>query len=158
MRHLAELNIARLTAPLTDPRLADFVGALDRVNALADRSPGFVWRLAGEGGDATDIAWAADPRVIVNLSVWEDAPSLERFVFETVHRAVYARRAEWFEAMERHHFVMWWVEAGHRPGLAEAAARLARLETEGSSEHAFGWERVGTGLAGRARCGPVAAE
>ncbi|MEO0823610.1 MAG: DUF3291 domain-containing protein [Pseudomonadota bacterium] len=141
-RHLAELNIGRLRHPLEDPRSADFRNALDRVNGLAERMPGFVWRLVGEGNDATDIAWASDPKVIVNLSVWEDAETLERFVFDTVHRAFYARRAEWFDAMESHHFVMWWVPAGHRPSLAEAAERLARLDREGPSAEAFGWESL----------------
>ncbi len=157
--HLAQLNIGRVAAPLDDPRMAEFVGNLDRINALAERMPGFVWRLRGESGNATDIPWAGDPTIAVNLSVWESGEALERFTFATVHRAVYARRAEWFRALERHHLVLWRVPAGHRPSLEEAAERLAHLEAHGDTAHAFGWAGLpGARLWRAARCDRVAAE
>ena len=136
--HLAELNIGRTRYDLDDPRMADFVNRLDVVNALAERSKGFVWRLTGEAGET--VALENDPHVIVNLSVWETAEDLEHFVWNTVHRKVYGRRGEWFETMGKAHFVMWRIEEGLAPTVAEAMSRLEHLRRHGPSEHAFGWE------------------
>jgi hypothetical protein len=140
--HLAELNIARLKHPLDDPRVADFVNNLDRVNGIADKMPGFVWRLKDDGGNATAIRISDDPLTIVNLTVWESAQALETFVFRTVHSHFYKRRAEWFEVMEKPSVVMWWVAAGHRPDLEEAAARLQDMTDNGPSDRAFGWAQL----------------
>ena len=140
--HLAELNIARLKYTLDDVRVAPFVKALDLVNGIAERSEGFVWRLKDESGNATDIDAFDDPRVIVNMSVWRDAGSFESFVWKTVHKQFYARRAEWFSIMDKQHFVMWHVEEGHRPDLAEAKERLEALNKHGDSDHAFGWSHL----------------
>ncbi|MGL4236964.1 DUF3291 domain-containing protein [Tabrizicola sp.] len=139
--HLAELNVGRLVAPTDDPRVAEFMDALSRVNALAERMPGYVWRMTGGTGfSATDLAPSDDPQLIPNISVWESVETLEHFVWNTVHRAFYERRAEWFEVLGRMHFVMWWVPEGHRPTLEEALARLALLEANGDSDEAFGWK------------------
>jgi Domain of unknown function (DUF3291) len=133
--HIAQLNVARALAPLDSPQLADFVGQLDAINALADTSPGFVWRLVGDGGSATDIR-VADPSIIVNMSVWESPEHLFDFVYKTAHAKVMARRREWFERMQTFQ-VLFWVPAGHRPTLDEAFARLALLEERGPSPDAF---------------------
>jgi heme-degrading monooxygenase HmoA len=138
--HLAQLNVAHPRFPLDDPRMADFVDNLDRVNAVAERSPGFVWRLVGEGEDATDLRLSEDPEAIVNMSVWETAEQLEHFVWNTVHKQIYRRKGEWFSASGRPYFVMWPVAVGHRPDLAEAAERLEHFTRHGSSDRAFGWE------------------
>lgn len=140
--HLAELNIARLKYPLDDPRVAEFVDNLDRVNAVAERSEGFVWRLQDDSGDATDIRAFDDAMVIVNMSVWQAPEYLERFVWNTVHKQFYRKRAEWFALMEKQHFVMWWVDEGHRPALDEAKARLDDLDRHGDSDFAFGWSHL----------------
>jgi hypothetical protein len=140
--HLAELNIARLRYDINDPRVADFVNNLNRVNAAAERSPGFVWRLVADADTSLAMTPDADPMVIPNLSVWTDVSSLENFVFKTVHKRIYDRRAEWFEVMDRMHFVMWRVAAGHKPTLEEALARLEHLNANGASDHAFGWDHV----------------
>lgn len=140
--HLAQLNVARLLHPIDDPRIADFVGNLDRINAVADRSPGFVWRLQSGSGNATDIASPWGPHVIVNLSVWETPDALERFTWQTVHRAIYRRRAEWFAAMRSNHLAFWWVPEGHRPGVAEAKDRLDHLDAHGDTDEAFGWSHL----------------
>lgn len=143
--HLAELNIGRLGMPLDDPRVAPFVSALDAVNALADRSPGFVWRLVGAdmtSPGATRLPMPADEQSLVNMSVWEDGDALRHYVFNTVHRKVYERRHEWFEIMVEHHFVMWWVPAGSIPTLEDAAARLMDLRDNGPSDRAFGWAQL----------------
>ena len=137
--HLAELNIARLRYPKGDPRVAEFFENLDRVNATAERMPGFVWRLKDEGGNATDNAFNADPLVIANLSVWETPAALERYVFQTVHTAFYRQRALWFEPMAGPHMVFWWVEPGSRPTFAEGAERIGSLAVKGLSEHALCW-------------------
>lgn len=140
--HLAELNIARPLYDLDDPRIADFVDRLDAVNAIAERSPGFVWRLMEEAGNALSVQAFDDPRLIVNMSVWETPEHLEHFVWNTVHKQVYRRKAEWFKALAAHHFVMWRVEEGHVPTLAEAREKLEHLERRGDSDEAFGWAHL----------------
>ena len=140
--HLAELNIARLKYPFEDPRVAEFADNLDLVNGIAERSEGFVWRLKDDSGNATDIRAFDDPMVIVNMSVWRDAEHLERFVWNTVHKQFYRKRAEWFALMEKQHFVMWWIDEGHEPTLEEARARLDHLDVNGDSDFAFGWSHL----------------
>jgi hypothetical protein len=140
--HLAQLNVARALDDLDSPRLAGFMGALDRVNEVAERSPGFVWRLKDDAGNATDIKVSDDARFIVNLSVWETPSHLEQFVWNTVHARVYEKKANWFEKMATPHFVMWWVTIGHQPTTEEAMARLKQLSEQGPSEAAFGWESL----------------
>ena len=140
--HLAEVNIGRTRGAIDDPVMAEFKARLDAVNALAERSPGFVWRLTGDGDDATDVRIADDPMMAINLSVWETPAQLADFVWKTVHAKVYARKAEWFEAMSSAHFVMWWVPVGHEPSAEEALERLAHYNEHGPSEHAFGWAEL----------------
>jgi heme-degrading monooxygenase HmoA len=152
--HLAELNIARLRYERGDPRAAEFFGNLDRVNAIAERMPGFVWRLEDESGDATAFRLTDDPTLIANLSVWESAEAFEAFVWQTVHAKFYRKREEWFGRLSAPHLVMWWVEEANRPTLAEASERLARLSASGSTGFAFGWEGLpSVKLWTSARCG-----
>ena len=140
--HLAELNVGRLLAPTDDPRVAGFMEALDKVNGLGKRMPGFVWMMEGSGAPGTGNTEAkleGDAQFISNLTVWEDVASLEQFVWNTVHRTFFQRRAEWFEVLGKMHFVMWWLPAGHQPTLDEALERLEHLRKTGDSDHAFGW-------------------
>jgi hypothetical protein len=138
VRHLAQFNIARIKYPLDDPRMAEFVGNVARVNALANGIEGFVWRLADASGNAMNMQVYGDPRVLPNLTVWENVEALERFVWKTVHGRFYGRRAEWFEYIETP-LVLWHVPAGHRPPMAEGVERLEHLKAHGPSDHAFGW-------------------
>lgn len=140
--HLAELNVARALYDSDDPRIAGFTDNIDMVNAIADRSPGFVWRLQDESGAATDIPWSDDPRMLVNMSVWETPEDLEHFVRNTVHKKIYEQKDDWFPQMEMAHFVMWRVPAGHIPTLDEARARLDLLNKQGPTDDAFGWESL----------------
>ena len=140
--HLAELNIARLRYPFEDPRVTEFADNLDRVNGVAERSEGFVWRLRDDNGNAIDIRAFDDPMVIVNMSVWRGPEHLERFVWNTVHKQFYRKRAEWFALMEKQYFVMWWVDEGQEPTLQEARARLDHLDRHGDSDFAFGWSHL----------------
>ena len=133
---LAQLNVATLKAPLDSPELKDFVDNLDRINALAESSPGFVWRLVGEGNDATSLRPLGD-NVIVNMSVWRDVPALLTYVYNSAHTAIMKRRREWFTRMAEMHMVLWWVPVGHQPTPAEAVARLERLRQHGPSAEAF---------------------
>ncbi|MGH1425332.1 MAG: DUF3291 domain-containing protein [Pseudooceanicola sp.] len=140
--HLAELNIGRLLAPTDDPRVADFINALDRINGMGKRMPGFVWMMEGSGEPGTgntENAIGGDPQSVANLTVWEDVQTLESFVWNTVHRQFYERRQEWFEVLGKMHFVMWWVPEGHKPTLDEALGRLEHLRANGASDHAFDW-------------------
>ncbi len=142
--HLAELNIATALDDLMSPRLAEFMDALARVNALAERSEGFVWRLKDETGvDATSIRAGEDPRLIVNLSVWETPEALKRFVWRTVHSRFVARREAWFETPAEPTLVMWWTPKGAVPTVDEAMARLETLRAEGPTDRAFGWAEIG---------------
>jgi hypothetical protein len=138
---LAQLNLAAMRAPLGSPLLADFVANLDRINALADAAPGFVWRLQGDGGDATALRPFGD-NILVNMSVWKDAASLNDYVYKSEHVAIMRRRKEWFERMTEAYMVLWWVPAGHRPSLAEASARLTQLRTQGPSTEAFTFRQL----------------
>jgi heme-degrading monooxygenase HmoA len=135
--HLAQVNIARLRAPLDTPLLADFVAALTPINALADDSPGFVWRLQTENGDATTVRAFDDERILVNLSVWESLEALADFTYRSAHTAVMRRRREWFHPMQELYLALWWVPAGHQPSLDEARARLAHLDEHGATSAAF---------------------
>ncbi|MFK4147660.1 DUF3291 domain-containing protein [Streptomyces sp. NPDC004065] len=134
---LAQVNIARLKAPLDSPRLKDFVDALDPVNADADAADGFVWRLAGEGGNATDVPVFGDAWLIVNMSVWRDTDALTAFMYQGRHREMLSRRREFFERLEEAVTALWWVPAGHRPTVAEAEARLLHLRANGPTPYAF---------------------
>ena len=140
--HLAQLNIARPRGPLDGPVMAEFMANLDRINALGDASPGFVWRLQGEDGNATALEQPFGPDIIVNLTVWQDLDSLRAFVFRTEHVAFLRRRAEWFERLAGPPTVLWWVPAGHRPTLPEAKARLDLLTGSGPTAAAFTFARA----------------
>lgn len=135
--HLAQLNVARLLAPLDSPQLSGFVAGLEPINELADGSPGFVWRLQTDEGDATSIRAFDDDMLIVNMSVWESAEALAAFTYRSDHLAVMRRRREWFEGMAEAHLVLWWVPAGHVPDVEEAKERLDLLRRVGPSPEAF---------------------
>ncbi|HXS22054.1 MAG TPA: DUF3291 domain-containing protein [Steroidobacteraceae bacterium] len=138
---LAEINIATFRVAMTDPVNADFIANLDRVNALAECAPGFVWRLVGEGNNALDIQAFDNPNTAVNMSVWRDLDALANFVYRNEgHLEIMRRRREWFERMELH-LALWWVPAGHRPTIAEGKARLETLSRAGPSADAFLFNR-----------------
>jgi heme-degrading monooxygenase HmoA len=139
--HLAQLNIGRARYPLDDPRMAGFMNALDAINAIADRSPGFVWRMQGnDGAGATDIKYTDDPQEIANMSVWETAEALEHFVWNTAHKKIYNGKHNWFEPPKQAIFVMWPIEEGRIPTLEEALERLAHLCMHGSTDYAYAWD------------------
>jgi hypothetical protein len=155
--HLAQLNIGRIRHDIEDPRMADFTNNLARINGLAERTAGFVWRYIDDSGNSTSTRPYADPRIAINMSVWESIESLVRFVYQTVHKRFYGRREEWFEHFEGPYFVMWWVPAGHLPSVQEAIERLEHLKEHGPTEHAFGWDNAMSSaqLFKTARCGPA---
>lgn len=133
---LAQVNIGRLRAPIDHPMIKDFADNLDRINALAEASPGFVWRLTGEGNNATDLAPFEDPLIAINMSTWTDIPSLGAYVYRTAHVEIMRRRREWFEHMDTF-MALWWVPAGHRPTVEEAKEKLALIEAHGPTPAAF---------------------
>jgi hypothetical protein len=150
--HLAQLNIGRIRYEIEDPRMADFTDNLAMVNGLAERTPGFVWRYIDESGNSTSTRPYSDPRVAINLSVWENVEALERFVYQTIHKRFDGRRAEWFEHFEGPYFVMWWLPAGHRPSVEEAVDRLEHFKRHGPSDHAFDWQATSVQLWKTGRC------
>lgn len=135
--HLAQLNIGRMVAPTSAPEVAEFMAALDPINALADAAPGFVWRLQTPAGNATDIHEFDDPLLLLNLSVWASMESLRAFTYTTAHTAVLRRRREWFEKLGDAHLVLWWVPVGHIPTTGEAIERLELLRRDGPTPAAF---------------------
>lgn len=135
--HLAQVNIARMLAPLDDPLMAEFVARLDEVNALADESPGFVWRLQTEEGNTTDLRPFDDEHILVNMSVWASLEELKAYVYKNAHAQVMRQRRQWFEKFEGMYMALWWVKAGHKPTVAEAKRRLEYLSEHGPSAHAF---------------------
>jgi hypothetical protein len=136
--HLAQLNVGRLRAPIDDPLIAEFKAALDHINAVADRTPGFVWRLQTDEGNATALHPIDDDALVaINMSVWESTEALADYVYRSEHTAYLRRRREWFERYGRSFLVLWWVPAGHLPSIDEALARLGELEARGPTQHAF---------------------
>ena len=140
--HVAQVNIARMKGSLDSPVMEGFVARLEEINSLADHSPGFVWRLQTPEGDATYLRPYADDRVLINLSVWESIESLRRFVYGTAHAELLRGRREWFENFSGAYIALWWVPVGHTPGVDEAKARLAHLESEGPSKFAFTFKTI----------------
>lgn len=138
---LAQLNIATMKEPLEAPGMADFVANLDRINVLAESSPGFMWRLKGDGADATSLR-PLGPEVLVNLSVWADVASLSNHVFKSAHVAIVRRRKEWFTRMHEAYAVLWWVRKGHRPTVVEAIAKLDLLSAHGPTPDAFTFKKT----------------
>jgi hypothetical protein len=134
---LAQVNIALLREPLDSPLLADFVAALAPINALADASPGFVWRLVGDGGDSTAIRGFGDERIIVNMSTWASLDALADYVYKSAHAAVMRERRKWFAPAKEMYQALWWVPAGHRPTVQDAERRVARLRECGPTAFAF---------------------
>ncbi len=159
--YLAELNIGRLLAPTDDPRVAEFMNALDRVNGMGKCMPGIVWMMEGSGEPGADNTAAklnGDPQFVSNLTVWKNGAALENFVWTTVHRAFHDRRAEWFKVLGKMHFVMWWVRVGQRPSLDEALEKLASKDAHGETDHAFGWSYLKDAQAWKTHgCAQVAA-
>jgi hypothetical protein len=135
--HLAQVNIGRARGAPADPVMAEFMARLPELNALAERSPGFVWRLQTEDGDATAVRPYADERILINMSVWANLEALRTFVFRSDHAAIMRRRREWFERFEGIYVALWWVPAGHRPSVDEAVSRIAHLQVNGPTPHSF---------------------
>lgn len=138
MYHLAQVNIARLIYPIDSPELHGFTSRLDAVNALAEAAPGFIWRLVGDGNDATGLRPFPDPDMIINMSVWQDVQSLFDFTYRNAdHAGVMRGRRAWFHKPEGPHLVLWWVPAGTLPSLSDARDRLAYLAQHGPTPEAF---------------------
>ncbi|MEP7056006.1 MAG: DUF3291 domain-containing protein, partial [Actinomycetota bacterium] len=136
---LAQVNIGILRAPLDSPQIADFVANLEPVNALAEKAPGFVWRLIGDGDDATSVHGFEDegPGLIINMSVWTSIEALSDFAFNGEHLAIMRRRREFFEKMDRAYAALWWVPAGTRPTVHDAESKVAHVRTDGPTPAAF---------------------
>ena len=139
--HLAQVNIARMLAPLTNPLMVDFVAQLQKINAIADTSPGFVWRLQSEDGDATSIRGFDDDLILVNLTVWESIKALSDYVYRSQHGAVMRDRHRWFEKSNQPTSALWWIIAGHIPTIESAKERLEHLRHHGSTPHAFSFAK-----------------
>jgi hypothetical protein len=136
--HLAQVNVARMIAPLDSPLMADFVEQIPAVNAMADASPGFVWRLATAEGDATAVRAYGDARILFNLSLWESPEGLKEFTYRSGHSGPFRDRARWFEPPAQPHMALWWVPAGHLPSVEEAVDRLEFRRVHGDTAAAFG--------------------
>jgi hypothetical protein len=134
---LAQLNIGIIRGPIDSPVMAEFVANLERINAIAEASPGFVWRLQTEDGNATAIRPFENENMLVNMSVWSDAEALRKFVYRSAHADILRRRREWFDKMSEAFMVLWWVPRGHRPSVTEAIARLEALRAKGAHAEAF---------------------
>ena len=141
--HLAQVNIGRAKGEMDDPVMHGFVSRLDEINALAEATPGFVWRLTGDGNDATSLRpYPDDHLILVNLSVWETPEALRGYVYKSAHTEVMRGRKAWFERMQEMYYAMWWIPAGHIPTVAEAKARLDHLRAHGESAEAFTFAKV----------------
>ncbi len=142
MVHLAQMNVARMKGTLDSPVMATFVAQVDALNALADRSPGFVWRFTSYDGGAALALPYDDPMLLVNFSVWESVEALKDYAYKSVHVEAFRRRHEWFEHFDGAYSALWWIPAGHIPTIEEAKERLAHLQQHGPSAYAFGFKSV----------------
>jgi len=140
--HLAQMNVVTALYDLTDPRMADLMNNLDRINALAEAAPGFVWRLTGDGNNATDLRTSDNPRFIVNMSVWATVEALFDYVYRSDHRGVMVRRREWFEKPAGPYQVLWWVAEDCPPTVEEGLARLRHLTEHGPTPYAFTFKSI----------------
>ncbi len=139
--HLAQLNVGRLRATTDSPVVAEFMAALDPINALAEASPGFVWRFQTDEGNATAVKAFDDDLLILNMSVWESMGALADYVYRSDHTSFLRRRREWFDKTDLPVVTMWWVPAGHVPTVAEALARMEHLKANGPSPFAFSFRQ-----------------
>ena len=139
--HIAEINVALLRVPLSDPLLSDFVAELDRVNAVADASPGFVWRLKGaDGGSSSYLQPFPNERMIINMSVWTSIEALRDYVYRSDHVEIFRKREKWFERIVTP-LALWWVPSGTIPSVTEGVDRLARLVEAGPTPEAFTFKK-----------------
>ena len=139
--HLAQVNISRMLAPLTDTIMAEFAANLEAINLYADASPGFVWRLQNENGNATDIRVSDDVLILVNLSVWESIEALSNYVYHSQHAKIMRKRRSWFEHSNQPIWALWWIEAGQIPTVEEGKERLEYLRQHGSTSYAFSFAK-----------------
>jgi hypothetical protein len=152
--HLAQINVGQARHAMDDTRMQGFTSRIDAINAVADRSPGFVWRLQSDTGNALDIIVTDDPLFNINMSVWDSLEAFENFVWKTAHAKVYAGKAAWFEHQDVATTALWWVPIGHTPTPAQALERLYHLREHGPSETAFSWESLpNVALWRQSRCG-----
>ncbi len=135
--HVAQLNVAQALATMDQPLMADFVARLDEINRLAEGSPGYVWRLQGEGGTSVELQVSDDPRYIVNLTGWASSDDLFAFTYRSDHKTVFKRRFEWFERFGRPSVCLWWQPAGTIPTVRDAERRLQHLHDHGPTPEAF---------------------
>jgi len=135
--HLAHANIAHMRAALDDPGMAGFVAQLEPLNALADATPGFVWRMQDEAGDATAIRVFDDELILFNMSVWESVEALEAYTYHSRHVAALRARRDWFVPMDKPGLVLWWVPAGYLPTVEDARERFDLLWRQGPTADAF---------------------
>ncbi len=135
--HLAQYNIAWCREPFESALYDDFREYLDRINRLADSSPGFVWRHQTEDGNSTSVRVRDDERILINFSVWEDAESLFEYAFHSEHVEVFRKRTKWFTHEDEPYAVLWWIPAGTEPTVEEGEERLALLKAEGPNSGAF---------------------
>ena len=135
--YLAQINVALMKAPIEAPIMAEFAAALNEVNAVAEQSPGFVWRLQTPSGNATDISAYSEPRMLINLSVWRNLEQLKAYVYRSLHFEFFVRRRQWFEKLQGEHFAMWWILAEHLPTIEEGKAKLEYLALHGDSPECF---------------------
>ena len=139
--HIAQINIGRIKGPMDGFVMAGFVARLDEINALADTSPGFVWRLQTPEGNATELRPYDDDRILVNISVWESIEQLKHYVYKTAHVELLRQRQSWFEKFDGIYTALWWIPQGHIPTVDEAKERLTRLESEGPTQFAFTFQK-----------------
>lgn len=139
--HLAQVNIAQAQNLMDSEHMKGFKDRLDEINALADQSTGFIWRLQTEGGDATSIQAYSDSHLLINMSVWENVETLKAFVYKSLHVELIQDRDAWFNKMLNVHQALWWIPAGHIPDIEEGKAKLDQLQKHGPDKNAFTFAR-----------------
>jgi Domain of unknown function (DUF3291) len=139
--HLAQVNIGKILAPMDSEVMSEFKNNLDRINALAEASEGFVWRLKEENNNATSIKVFEDDFMLINMSVWKDIDSLYNYVYESAHVEYLKNRKLWFEKLTDKYMALWWIPAGHIPTPSEAIERINHIQLHGDTAFAFGFKK-----------------
>ena len=135
---LAQINLGRMIGVnIDDPVMQEFKDNLDRINELAESSPGFIWRLKDDSNNASSFDPYNDEQIIINISVWKDIPSLESFTYKTMHTEFLKRRKEWFSKFGKAYYALWWIKDGDYPTVEEAVHRLDLLQKNGPGPEAF---------------------
>lgn len=135
--HVAQFNVVRFKFPPGHVALRTFEENVARINAIAEASPGFVWRYVEAGTRDVEFVQFVDGSFLGALSVWESIEALKAFVYGKAHLEMMRRKAEWMSNMAERSYVLWHVERGIQPRPEEGWKRLVHFRENSDSAMSF---------------------